>query len=622
MDIDQLFKVPKLPVGANKRRMPDNPTPEMLKRMKLDNQNVPLSQPPAPSPSNGSGKNRSATVQDEDDENSGSFAPGDDADYFVEEDEEGRFFGGGLTEEQKKILNIFDSVPGTSDADDLEITAIRRILLRLDRAINKNQDQRSKYPDDPTKFIDSEADLDSALKSLLPMSQSAMLAYPELVRSGTLSKLVGLLTHENVDIVIGVVDVFFEFTDEDADSEALPEDERQADSLKVLVDGLIESSALELLAENLRRFNETEESDRQGLFHVLGIFENLLAFRPTLSDDLVARTDVLPWLLNRVAIPEPKENRGYSAELLSILLQNNRVIRLQFGKHDGVEALLKILSHFRKRDPVDAEETEFMENLFDALCSALAEPEIKQLLLDAEGVDLMVLMMKERRQSRIKALKVLDHAMSTSAGAASCTVFVEALGLKSLFSALMGHAKSIKKGTKVASEPVPEEVGHILSILSSLFSNLGSETPERIRLLAKFVEANYEKVDRILEVREGAVARLAATDKEIAEERKARGLEDSDEMEEDQEEIWYLRRLENGLFTLQTVDYILTWLAMEDDGIKAHISAMLQRRSKSLKDLVVVLKETRDNVDESVQEAEGPSQRQILSSLIQYLESS
>lgn len=35
-----------------------------------------------------------------------------------------------------------------------------------------------------------------------------------------------------------------------------------------------------------------------------------------------------------------------------------------------------------------------MENVFDALCSALAEPENKRLFLDSEGVDLMVLMMK------------------------------------------------------------------------------------------------------------------------------------------------------------------------------------------------------------------------------------
>jgi len=36
---------------------------------------------------------------------------------------------------------------------------------------------------------------------------------------------------------------------------------------------------------------------------------------------------------------------------------------------------------------------------------------------------------------------------------------------------------------------------------------------------------------------------------------------------EDEEALWYLRRLDGGLFTLQTVDYILAWLTMEDDGV-------------------------------------------------------
>jgi beta-catenin-like protein 1 len=35
-----------------------------------------------------------------------------------------------------------------------------------------------------------------------------------------------------------------------------------------------------------------------------------------------------------------------------------------------------------------------MENLFDALCSALTEPPIKKQFLEAEGPDLMILMMK------------------------------------------------------------------------------------------------------------------------------------------------------------------------------------------------------------------------------------
>lgn len=112
--------------------------------------------------------------------------------------------------------------------------------------------------------------------------------------------------------------------------------------------------------DNLTRLNEDEESDRQGAFHVLGtllfsslknplnyvsgFFENLLGFNPQLAADLVAKTKILPWLLNRIQAKNHDENRGYAAELISILLQNEKENRLELGKQDGVETLLKVLS--------------------------------------------------------------------------------------------------------------------------------------------------------------------------------------------------------------------------------------------------------------------------------------
>ena len=45
---------------------------------------------------------------------------------------------------------------------------------------------------------------------------------------------------------------------------------------------------------------------------------------------------------------------------------------------------------------------------------------------------------------------------------------------------------------------------------------------------------------------------------------------EGEQIEPDMEDVWYLRRLDGGLFTLQTVDYILAWVAMEDDGVSTH----------------------------------------------------
>ncbi len=140
------------------------------------------------------------------------------------------------------------------------------MLTRFERALNKNQDQRSKYPDDPTKyadmisscvhsvttsyrFIDSEADLDLALKALLPLAQSPALAYPEVIRTGTVERLVGLLSHENMDIVIDVVEAINEFTDEDVGNGAEDEQDEEGsreDALKQLIESLVSISLLSL----------------------------------------------------------------------------------------------------------------------------------------------------------------------------------------------------------------------------------------------------------------------------------------------------------------------------------------------------------------------------------------
>ena len=97
-----------------------------------------------------------------------------------------------------------------------------------------------------------------------------------------------------------------------------------------------------------------------------------------------------------------------------------------------------------------------MENIFNCLCTALAEPEMKQLFLDAEGVELMIIMMKcapclfhhvscislrlsrEKVLARTRSIKVLDYAMQTDDGTGNCERFVESLGLKTFFSAFMG----------------------------------------------------------------------------------------------------------------------------------------------------------------------------------------
>lgn len=104
------------------------------------------------------------------------------------------------------------------------------------------------------------------------------------------------------------------------------------------------------------------------------------------------------------------------------------------GELGGIDDLLQLLAAFKRKDPKDDDEIELMENLFDGLCSALAEKENKRLFLEGEGIELMVIMIKDKKMARIRAVKVLNYAMSTKAGTANCLRFVEIMGLKTLFS--------------------------------------------------------------------------------------------------------------------------------------------------------------------------------------------
>lgn len=194
-----------------------------------------------------------------------------------------------------------------------------------------------------------------------------------------------------------------------------------------------------------------------------------------------------------------------------------------------------------------------MENLFLSLDLLLSSPVGQHAFLEGEGVELMCLLLKEKRQAKPGAVKALDYALLGAAGRPACARFVEAGGLASLFSAFMGKTAAKRRRAAVQTHT---EMEHILSIVASLWTGLESDSPERLRLLTKFVEREYEKVDRLVEVRAELGARMEKAEEEAEEE---------DEDEEDR----YLRKLEGGLGGLQQVDYILAWLCMEDDGVSA-----------------------------------------------------
>ena len=105
-----------------------------------------------------------------------------------------------------------------------------------------------------------------------------------------------------------------------------------------------------------------------------------------------------------------------------------------------LDIILTQLSPYRKRDPaknVDEEE-EFLENLFDSLCTCVQIPEGKSQFLILEGVELCLLFLKgDGKIAKNRALKVLDFAVSGVGGNDVAELLVEKRGLKILFGIFM-----------------------------------------------------------------------------------------------------------------------------------------------------------------------------------------
>ena len=105
-----------------------------------------------------------------------------------------------------------------------------------------------------------------------------------------------------------------------------------------------------------------------------------------------------------------------------------------------------------------SEEEEYVENVFDCVTCCLDEQEGKTKFLEAEGVELCLIMLKEGKMSRPRALRLLDHALGGPHGAACCEKLVEAAGLKVIFSMFMKkvdiqHLNLIS--TRLANIPLP-----------------------------------------------------------------------------------------------------------------------------------------------------------------------
>ncbi|TNN11047.1 Beta-catenin-like protein isoform 2 [Schistosoma japonicum] len=398
--------------------------------------------------------------------------------------------------------------PTTVGANEVTETTVRRLTVLLEKRALSNQEARTKFPDQPKRFMQSELELQETLEEmqlfciLAQQPRSTIILYEWLVICIVYIVLVIL---KLCNKCLGAVTTF------------------------------VTESHFQI-AVTVRRIElGGRSSDSQSMTWHHGIVESLLEIRPDMNVTM-ANQGLFSWLLRRLQKrPVFDKNKLYVSELLSILLQMDETNRRQLGEVDGIDILLQQLSVYKRHDPGTQEEIELMLNLFDCLCSSLMLPENKDRFLKGEGIQLMNLMLREKHMSRDSALRVLDYTLCPvsqqseqssinlqphqksnmnsvdpeAVVIANCSKFIEVLGLRTIFPLFMHcpreHAfrttsSGSKSKVKVISGPTAAEMEeHVINIISALLRHSPPET-FKSRVLAKFVENDHEKVDRLIEL--------------------------------------------------------------------------------------------------------------------------
>ncbi|KAA8898567.1 hypothetical protein TRICI_006522 [Trichomonascus ciferrii] len=491
-----------------------------------------------------------------------------------DEDEDGTFYKEGLDEPTRRAFEYVDAQDKKNDLEPEKYNKayLKRLLTAVEKNFALNTDQRLKYKDEPLKFMDSEHQLHGSIKMLSVLSETDL--YQELIDSGSIPTIVELISHEDDLIAQETVIVLSDLFD---DSQVVSSYENR----EKLADSLIEQGLLSTLSSFLQRFSENPDSE--DAVPVYDFLDNLVTLE-SVPTKILTEQGLINTLVSRIAdsrSADKSPSKLTSAELLFVLLLANPskitglVTDVVVSQKGFVDILLTEVSKIRSISPRNtSEEEEFYENMFNILCLVVRNTAGKDSFADNEGVELMVILMKVSKWAKSRALKVLvDASKGYSAGVIAENI-VQSGGLKPLFSLF---AKTEDRSV----------LSNILWVLSSLLRWLDIDSPERIRVIGKFLEKEGAKLRKTVTLRANLRKSVDAIKADISRERKS--MESDTDIDEDTilqfETASDARLVEAGLEMLQNIDIILLWLYIDGGETKTMVLTMLDQNDQSLENI-------------------------------------
>lgn len=438
--------------------------------------------------------------------------------------------------------------------------ALRAGVLKLEKGLLENVQMRQKYSGDPQQFLQSELDLAEDIAEVQALMQDA--GVQAVLRLELVPTVVELLGHENVDV--NALAVSFVHAMVTAEGEEVV-------SKVALVEALTKHKVVQCMVSLYPRLIESGREDTLSLSLI--VFENGIDYVPRLASCLVTETDCMDLLISIIENQDSDTLHLHAAELLGILVQTAQETGSEmFARVHGVERCVRLLHQHISIQTEDFDLIEEVHYIGNAIVAALLFPPARGIDSPDAVFKQCVEMMRSGTFVRISSIRIIELLLVQNT--ANCTAFVNSSGLKGVFTAFMGKMKSLIQKFGESCLDLDEK---ILLTLNHLFMNL-SDTPY-LRLLKKFSDHSFEKVDRLFELRDTFSESVAAVAETSPEES-------------------YAKRIDAGLFNLQLVDTLIAFLATcGNKDMEARIDQTLHQHNITKASLRATLSEYVEALD-------------------------
>lgn len=168
-----------------------------------------------------------------------------------------------------------------------------------------------------------------------------------------------------------------------------------------LADQFTESALPQALTGLLFRLDASKEEDKETIFKLLGIFENLFELKPEAVDIAGQKTSLIQWITSQLLSQEGalsvlesfNDNKLYATEILAILMQSSGN-QAHFSSLNLIPQFVSFLRTLQEVSQFPMDFKEAMLNLFNSLALALMNKSCQDDFAEHEGIDVMLRLLK------------------------------------------------------------------------------------------------------------------------------------------------------------------------------------------------------------------------------------